>query len=200
MVLSGFLVTSFPYILYKHLFYLFPVIFPFFFSGFSQLVTIEALVYQKGYNYQYSVANALAYEARDFEIRAWFKEMFEDVVISYVVFQWNFCLDSPKKKKKTVTFVVMGWIELLLLWNFDQNVDFNKKFLHIWIIAQIDFQWSFLNSKFTFYHCVWNLKESVSWKFDTVFDNKDNVINVISKLSRSTDKTINCRKKKTNEM
>ena len=37
---------------------------------------------------------------------------------------------------------------------------------------------------------------SVSKKFDTVFDN---VINVISKLSRSTDKTINC-KKKTNEM
>ena len=40
---------------------------------------------------------------------------------------------------------------------------------------------------------------SVSKKFDTVFDNKDNVINVISKLSRSTDKTINC-KMKTNEM
>ena len=32
-----------------------------------------------------------------------------------------------------------------------------------------------------------------------MFDNKDNVINIISKLSRSTDKTINC-KKKTNEM
>ncbi|KAK9993163.1 hypothetical protein SO802_022866 [Lithocarpus litseifolius] len=55
---------------------------------FSQLVTIEALVYQKDYNYQYSVAHALAREARDFEeFRAWFKEMLVDIVISYVVFQ-----------------------------------------------------------------------------------------------------------------
>ena len=69
------------------------------------------------------------------------------------------------KKKKTGMFVIMGWIELLLAWNCDQNVHFNKNFLHIWIIAQIDFQWSFLNSKFTLYHSVWNLKEFVSWIF-----------------------------------
>ena len=71
----------------------------------------------------------------------------------------------PKKKKKTGMFVIMGWIELLLAWNCDQNVHFNKNFLHIWIIAQIDFQWSFLNSKFTLYHSLWNLKEFVSWIF-----------------------------------